>query len=513
MNKATYRKHHKWLGIIFCFFMLMFAVSGLMLNHRHYYGKVNVSRGYLPKSFQFHNFNNGLLRSSLSIGTDSVLVYGAGGIFLSDTKGSKFTDFNQGISPSADSRNMRSVVMTPDSTLFALAPYDCYTLSRGAHEWRQVNIVEQNAIHPVRFTDLAVKGDTLIILSRSNVYICPPPYKSFQRVTLKASADSDGKVSLFRTIWMLHSGELFGIMGKVIVDLLAILFIFFCISGLIIWLTPKWMKRRVKAGVKDIAISRAVMKFNVTHHERLGRWTIILTLGLCITGWMLRPPILIALVKLSTPALPYSALDDPNPWNDKLRMIAWDETCRDWLLSTSNGFYSLKDFDSTPRRITDAPAVSVMGLNVLTPLNDGIWIVGSFSGLFAWDRVNGRSIDYFTHQPAPTKSGAPFGNLAISGFSMDFDGDPVVTTWYDGVLDSNGIGAGQSNEKPAIVQPEWMRTLPMSAWALALEIHTGRIYTFLCGAETLLFVFVAGIVAVWLLYSGWKIRKRKKSSR
>ncbi len=512
MNKATYRKHHKWLGIIFCFFMLMFAVSGLMLNHRHYYGKVNVSRGYLPKSFQFHNFNNGLLRSSLRLGDNSVLVYGAGGIFLSNTAGTSFTDFNKGISPSADSRNIRSMVMSPDSTLFALAPYDFYIMPRGQTEWQSLAIVEQNVVHPVRFTDLAIKGDTLVVLSRSNVYISTPPYKTFQCVTLKASEDADGKVSLFRTIWMLHSGELFGIVGKVIVDLLAILFIFFCLSGIIIWLTPKWMKRRLKAGVKDLTISRAVLKFNVTHHERLGKWTIILTLGLCITGWMLRPPMLIALVKLSTPAIPYSALDNPNPWNDKLRMIVWDETCQDWLLSTSNGFYSLKGFDHTPHRITDAPAVSVMGLNVLTPLSEGQWMVGSFSGLFVWDRVNGRAMDYYTHQPAPQKAGTPFGNLAISGFSADFKRNPVVATWNDGVLDNKGIKIEQSTEKPIITQPEWMRTLPISAWALALEVHTGRIYTFLCGAETLLFVFIAGLIAVWILYSGWKIRKRKKSS-
>ena len=34
MKKGTWRKHHKWLGIGMSFFMLMFCVSGILLNHR-----------------------------------------------------------------------------------------------------------------------------------------------------------------------------------------------------------------------------------------------------------------------------------------------------------------------------------------------------------------------------------------------------------------------------------------------------------------------------------------------
>ncbi len=48
-----------------------------------------------------------------------------------------------------------------------------------------------------------------------------------------------GRLTVFRTIWLLHSGELFGSIGKLIVDGIAIILVLLCITGLIFWLKPK----------------------------------------------------------------------------------------------------------------------------------------------------------------------------------------------------------------------------------------------------------------------------------
>ncbi|MDY3945889.1 MAG: peptidase, partial [Prevotella sp.] len=34
MNKRKLIQHHKWLGLVLSFFLLMFCVSGILLNHR-----------------------------------------------------------------------------------------------------------------------------------------------------------------------------------------------------------------------------------------------------------------------------------------------------------------------------------------------------------------------------------------------------------------------------------------------------------------------------------------------
>ena len=60
--------------------------------------------------------------------------------------------------------------------------------------------------------------------------------------------------------------------------------------------------------------------------------------------------------------------------------------------------------------------------------------------------------------------------------------------------------------------PQWMATLPMSLRNVALEIHTGRIYTFL-GPTSVLYIFIVGAAVLWCLWTGWKIRVRVKKNK
>lgn len=52
--------------------MLMFCVSGLLLNHRSLIKDVNVSRKYLPIRYEYRKWNGGLLRGTLDL--DKALV-------------------------------------------------------------------------------------------------------------------------------------------------------------------------------------------------------------------------------------------------------------------------------------------------------------------------------------------------------------------------------------------------------------------------------------------------------
>lgn len=72
MKKITWRKQHKWLGIGMSFFMLMFCLSGILLNHRSLIKDVDVSRKYLPSRYEFKNWNGGLLRGTLAL-DDAIL--------------------------------------------------------------------------------------------------------------------------------------------------------------------------------------------------------------------------------------------------------------------------------------------------------------------------------------------------------------------------------------------------------------------------------------------------------
>ena len=132
---------------------------------------------------------------------------------------------------------------------------------------------------------------------------------------------------------------------------------------------------------------------------------------------------------------------------ERKEIIRYDESCHDWLLSSSEGFYSLNIKTATVKVITSVPPVSVMGLNVLQKDANGRWLCGSFSGLFVWDRRQGTATDYFTNKPAPNEAGAPFGKKAVAGMSQDFS-TSVVAEYYEG-----------TNFAP---QPSSMNQLPMS---------------------------------------------------
>ena len=171
-----------------------------------------------------------------------------------------------------------------------------------------------------------------------------------------------------------------------------------------------------------------------------------------------------------------------------------DEQQNDWLLATSEGFYSLKSFQSTPVKISRTPPVSVMGINVLKQDKQGNWLTGSFSGMYVWNRHLGNITDFFTGKTAPETAGPPFGNHAITGYSSDFDGKLCIAEYEKG----SGFASMPAN----------METLPMSLWNFAQEIHTGRIYTVL-GKGTLVFIFFAGLGVLWSLITGYIIRRRK----
>ena len=88
----------------------------------------------------------------------------------------------------------------------------------------------------------------------------------------------------------------------------------------------------------------------------------------------------------------------------------------------------------------------------------------------------------------------PISEHPVAGYSADFSGKPLIVDYNSG---TNGLK-----------MPVWMSYLPMSLNHVCLEIHTGRIYTFL-GKGNILYIFIIGLAIVWCLWSGWKLRSHK----
>lgn len=227
MKKSTWKKHHKWFGLIFAFFIILFGASGIVLNHRQFFSDYQISRKWLPDAYRYKSWNNGLLRGTLSCPPgicqedSAVLLFGNAGIFLTDHDATTFNDFNRGFPHGVDWRNIRGIAITPQGDLFAAAQFGLYRYSKKAG-WQAVRLPLQKG---EKLSDITTHGDTLIVVGRSCLYYATSPYRHFSPIILQAPEEYNGKVSLFRTIWLLHSGELFGTAGKLVMDTLAVILI------------------------------------------------------------------------------------------------------------------------------------------------------------------------------------------------------------------------------------------------------------------------------------------------
>lgn len=150
------------------------------------------------------------------------MIYGNIGIWLADAEGSNFKDFNLGLPSGMDNRKICKIKKLSSGKVLAGTLFGLYILKDGI--WSRVKIPTKEK----RVVYIIEKADTAILLTRSRL-LKTVDFKKFEIVQLPPTVDWDHKVSLFKTLWMLHSGELFGLFCKIFVDILGLIFIFFCV--------------------------------------------------------------------------------------------------------------------------------------------------------------------------------------------------------------------------------------------------------------------------------------------
>lgn len=493
---SVLRKLHKWPSIVLCLFILVFVVSGVVMNHRELFSGIDVSRRYLLDDYKYSNWNNAAIKSSCQLDSVNILVYGNVGIWLTDTSFKTFSDYNAGFPDGIDNRKIFKVLLTSSGELFAGTLFGLYYFDQDLESWSNLPI----PVEDKRIMDLAELNGKLLILSRSyllemnvhqhdvdQVRILPPPvnYKN--------------EVGLFKTLWVIHSGEIGGVVGKLFVDITGLVFVFLSITGIIYWLFPKWIRKR-KKGSKKIATIRLIRNFSLKWHNRIGVYVFVFLMITTITGMFLRPPLLIAIARAQVSKIPFTMLDDPNPWYDQLRRIHYDKGSKSFFIGTNRGIYFAKEsLDQELVPIPGQPPVSVMGINVFEKFDESRLLVGSFSGLYVWDLTTGSVIDYYQPGRAvlANRSGPPLSENMVAGYIKADRGQAYVFDYNRGVEHAPGL------EPFGKMHDHVMKKSPMSLWNLALEFHTGRYYSILLGKLYILFIPLFGLTMISILLTGF----------
>ncbi len=512
MRKNRFLKFFKWLhrwpGLIATFFLFFWCLSGVVLNHRQTFSDFQVNRKSLASEYQYKNWNNASLKGSVEIGLDSVLVYGNMGVWLTDSSFTIFQDFNLGFRSGIDNRKIFKVHKSEKGSLFAATLFGLYVNEE--REWKKISM----PVKEEQTVGIVTIGDSIYVMTRSHLLVSKdePGNYHFTEIYLKAPSGYDNKIGLFKTLWVIHSGEIYGQFGKLIVDFVAIIFIVLAISGLIYYFSPGIIKRR-KRNNKDNHKVKRFNKFSIKWHNKIGIWLALLLMLTTLTGMFLRPPLLIAIANSRVAKLKYTSLDNPNPWYDRFRDILYDEELDRFLIGTVEGIYFSEDhFMTAPVLAPAQPPVSIMGISVFEKIERGEYLIGSFYGLYRWMPDYRYIEDYISKstQFYIDRSGPPLGQFMAAGFIRKNDGTEFHIDYNLGAIPLNS----ESNftEMPAQVIQE----SPMSLWNFALEVHTGRFFKFLFGDFYILIVPILGLLALTTILSGvivWiklYIRKRRR---
>lgn len=501
-NLANWKKYHKWPSLFLALSLLLFAFSGIVLNHRDFFSAIDVNRKFLPGVYHYKNWNLASVKGAKEIGADSLLIYGNVGIWLTNQKLTDYTDFNIGFPKGVDNRKTFSVFKTASGQILAGTLSGLYRYNKSEKYWELIHI----PLKDKRILGFTQKDDLIYIMSRSDIYVAKDePQLEIKRKEVPHAIQHDYSVTLFRTLWVMHSGKLFGTAGQLLVDLMAAILVFLTITGLIYFFVPKLLKH-IKNNRSAASKIKSINRFSIKWHNLTGYYTIIVLLIISFTGIFLRPPFLIPIANIRVPAMKYTWLDNPNPWFDRLRDIVYDDTLDIFIVSTSDGFfYTPDDFKSPLKRFPAEPPVSVMGINVFTITGPGRYLVGSFSGVYDWIPTQNYIADHVSGNPLKNEGsrGNPFGNIPVAGMITYNDND-YIFEYLRGAMNYNSDL--QFPEMPKHI----IRESPISLWNLSLEVHTGRIFSFLLGDFYILYIPIVGLGTMLILISGFVIWWRKK---
>lgn len=480
------------MAIVFCI-----ACTGILINHPSLLSGWSVPASWLGQSYQYSNWNRFSFRDSLSPGDGSVFIAGKMGVFYSPQPSASFRAINEGLPESyylLDTNCLLAPEYNDKHRLFAGGRSGLYFRDQNAGEWQFVASAGSQEI-----VDLVLDGGRILAFTAHGCFAAPvaqnPPV--FKQISLVV-VTSGKRVPGYRLLFELHSGKLFGLPGRLLVDFSALLLLFLCVSAFYIWYLP-WSRRKFSRKKKKSPL----FSFLYSYHLTVGIWVAVVLFVIGGSGALVRPPLIVLA----------SYLQIPFTWlNQEIPEILKAAISSDGLLvlATRDGLYKGDSGLASPLQpVTPPLPIFGMGTTVLEAVADNQLLVGSFSGLYTWDVNANSAVDLDGNIAVDSGSLRP-GDVMVAAVLIE---EGALKGYADYAKGMQGVGDIAIMDRPFPVDQMEART---SLYHFLFELHNGRFLRDLIGVWYILYVPLVGMALMLITITGtydWLKRKINRLRR
>jgi hypothetical protein len=492
---------HKYIGLALILFLMWMSVSGILLNHPELIADISVPHWLVPSQYKVENWNrSSLIQLFYSKGNpDIAYAGGKQGVWKTADSGKTFQPLTKGFPTSHYYRKTNSVFLweQEQSLLLAGTNGGLYACNPETEKWRKIPLQER--IEPVKKI-IRIKN-SLVVFSDSRAYASPlPPHEIHFHLLPLTRAENVQQVTLVRLFFDLHDGSVWGLGGRLLFDIAGIILFFLSISAFYSWYYPR-KRGREKAQNRPARSKRIrrLFKWFFKYHLKLGIWFAAILLIIGGTGMFMRPPLLAVLADKNVPRIFYPGPLPDNPWDKKIHNALYDAVKNRIIIQATDGLWAGPADFSRPFENADLQIpIFVMGATVFEPYGSGGYLIGSFNGIFHWERATGNSVDILTGQIAKNISSVRPAEKMITGYFKTPAGEEFITAHEQGLLP---VGNAEM-ERRFSMPPEMATYSEPPLWNYLFEIHNGRFFKDLIGSWYILVVPIGSMLFVLITLSG-----------
>lgn len=484
------RKWHKVLSLLFTPLLIVFAITGIGLNHAKLIEPISISVNSLPENYHFKAWNRGSLQAFAKDQSGGVYAGGKNGIgyFFKDN----FSKIDNPLAKHQWHNFIYSLYLdTTNSQLYVGSRNGLFRYNINKKQWHYYQQTQnQRIVSLLKNTD----DNSVLAIANHQIYsIKLAAQDNIKALNIQLGA-SRQSVPLFRFIFALHSGEVWGILGILLMDLLAIALIYFSLSGLYYWLFPKFTKRQLLKKETKIKGGK-IFNWLSKNHNKLGLFFAPLLLISALTAMVMRPPGLLFIVSSQSPVAVY-----PSHGNEKIpyKITKAAMHQQQLILLTDDGVFSGTPDDNELFDAIYFPVpVHGMGATVFEQQSNGNLLVGSFSGLYNW---NFKTNEFNSVQLAKQSKGL----MPVAVFQEQ--DSLVIFDFFKGKLFDEAEIFSQMPDN-------YNDNARMALWNFFFELHNLRIFQHYIGPLYLLLLLFCSLALCIITITGTKRYLAKRSLR